>query len=132
MVIRDTARSRGLVLVVEENEGMREAIDNLLDVAGFSAIAYPSAEALLAGGRLGEGLCIISDFKLPAMSGLDLLTEVRARGGHPPLIMITAHDAPGLRKIAERKGAAAYLCKPFFGSALLAAIEGVARSPRRT
>jgi FixJ family two-component response regulator len=120
------------VLVVDDDVGMREAIESLLEIAGFETATYASAEALLAGDAVDAAVCIVSDFKLPVMSGLDLLTELRARGGQPPVIVITAHDAPGLREIAERKGAAAYLCKPFAGSALLAAIESVARSPGRT
>ena len=121
----------GRVLVVDDDDGMREAIESLLDAAGFDTASYASAEALLAGGALDDALCIISDLKLPAMSGLELLTELRARGGLLPVIVITAHDAPGVRDEAERKGAAAYLSKPFPGSALLAAIEGVTSSPRR-
>ena len=120
------------VLVVDDDVGMREAIESLLDAAGFETATYASAEALLAGDPVDSAICVISDFKLPTMSGLDLLTELRARGGQPPVIVITAHDAPGLREIAERKGAAAYLCKPFAGRALLAAIESVAHSPGRT
>ena len=120
------------VLVVDDDIGMREAIESLLQVAGFETATYASAEALLTSGALDGALCIISDLKLPAMSGLELLTELSARGGQPPVIMITAHDAPGVRDDAERRGAAAYLSKPFLGSALLAAIEGVATSPRRS
>ena len=119
------------VLVVDDDEGMREAIESLLGAAGFDFASYASAEALLTSGSLDGALCIISDLKLPAMSGLELLTELRARGGQPPVILITAHDAPGVRDDAERRGAAAYLSKPFLGSALLAAIEGVSGSPSR-
>jgi CheY-like chemotaxis protein len=61
---------------------------------------------------------------------VELLTELRARGGWPPVIVITAHDAPGVRSDAERHGAAAYLAKPFLGSALLGAIENVVGSAR--
>ena len=120
------------VLVVDDDIGMREGIESLLEAAGFETATYASGEALLAGDAIDSAVCIISDFKLPAMSGLDLLSELRARGGQPPVIVITAHDAPGLREIAERKGAAAYFSKPFAGSVLLAAIESVARSPGRT
>jgi FixJ family two-component response regulator len=120
----------GRVLVVEDDDGMREAIETLLDAAGFETSAFASAEALLAGGAVEGARCVISDIKLPAMSGLELLTALRACGGWPPVIMITAHDAPSVRFEAERLGAAAYLAKPFIGSALLAAIEGVATPAR--
>ena len=111
------------VLVVDDDEGMREAIESLLAAAGFETAMYASAEALLAGGAIEGAVCVISDLKLPAMSGFELLAELRTRGNPPPVIVITAHDAPGMSKEAVRLGAAAYLAKPFPGSALLAAIE---------
>ena len=68
------AMGRGrIVIVVEDDEGMREAIESLLDVAGFATVAYGSAEALLAGGEVAGALCVVSDLKLPAMSGLELV-----------------------------------------------------------
>jgi len=111
------------VLVVEDDQSMREAIERLLGAAGFEPIAYASAEAALAGSAGSEAICIISDLKLPVMSGLELLAELRARGHHQPLILITAYDAPGLGEDAMRHGAAAYLVKPFHGTALLAAVR---------
>lgn len=101
---------------------MRQAIERLLGTAGFETAAFASAEALLARG-VDDALCIISDVKLPAMSGLDLLTELHARGTGPRVIVITAHDEPGVRDEAVRRGAVAYLAKPFLGTALLAAIK---------
>ncbi len=102
---------------------MREAIKCLLDAAGVECAAYASAESMLASGR-GEGAaCVVSDLRLPAMSGLDLLAELRARAGGPPFILITAHDAPGLGKEAMRRGAAAYLAKPFRGTVLLDVVK---------
>ena len=122
------SHSNGLVLVVEDDDSMREAIARLLQAADFEAVAYASAEALLAAGAdVGAGAaCVISDFKLPAMSGLDLLSELRTRGGWPPVILITAHDSASMRDEARRRGAAAYLAKPFQGHALLAAIRNAA------
>jgi len=113
------------VLVVEDDDGLREAIEVLLDAAGIKTACYASAEALLAAHAFADALCIISDIKLPEMSGFELLAELRARGNSPPVIVITAHDAPGVRADAARYGAAAYLAKPFLGTALLAAISNV-------
>ena len=117
------ARSR--VLVVEDDGSMREAIERLLAAAGFEAVAYVSAESLLADDAAHDRGCVISDLRLPGMSGLDLLAELRARGWRAPLILITAYDAPGLNDEALRRGAAAYLVKPFHGTALLAAVRAV-------
>jgi FixJ family two-component response regulator len=130
MVIRDHAHSRGLVLVVEDNEGMREAIDKLLDAAGFSAIAYSSAEDLVTDGRVDEAVCVISDVRLPATSGFDLLTQLHARGAGLPVILISAKDTTAKRTKAMSSGAAAYLAKPFPGTELIAAIERIMESTR--
>jgi len=115
--------THGKVIVVEDDVSMREALGRLLGAAGLDYTAYASAEALLASGAVDGAGCVVCDLKLPAMSGLDLLAAMRARGGRPGFILITAHDAPGLREEAERQGAAAYLIKPFHGAALLAAIN---------
>ena len=111
------------VLVVEDDEGMREAIESLLDAAGIVSASYASAEALLDSGAIGSAACVITDLKLPAMSGLQLLDALNHRGPHPPVILITAHDSPTVRSEAASRGAAAFLAKPFLGSALLAAID---------
>jgi two-component system response regulator FixJ len=110
------------VLVVEDDASLRDALERLLDAAGFEAGSYGSAEALLANGGAADADCVVSDLKLPARSGLELLDEMRARGWRSPLILITAHDAPNLRAEAEHHGVAACLLKPFRGTALLAAI----------
>lgn len=125
MVIRDDAHSRGLVLVVEDNDGMRQAIDQLLDAAGFSSVAYSSAENLFADKRLDDAVCIISDIKLPIGSGFDLLTQLHAHGAQPPVILISAKDTIAIAHEAKRFGAAAYLAKPFPGNKLIAAVERV-------
>ncbi len=95
-----------------------EALVRWLDAARLESASYASAEALLEAAAREGAACVASDLKLPAMSGLELLAELRARGGWPPFILVTAHDAPGLREEAARRGAAAYLVKPFLGRTL--------------
>jgi len=111
--------------VVDDDQSMREAIESLLDAAGIANTGYASAEALLAIGAIDDALCVISDIKLPAMSGIALLDTLRERSPKLPVILITAHDARGVRDSAIHHGAAAYLPKPFSGRALLDAIERV-------
>ena len=116
---------RKIVLVVDDDESMREAIHELLSATGFTNITYASAEELLAGGRIDEAFCLVSDFRLPSMSGLELLSELRRQGSQLPAIVITAHDTPGLSQEAALQGAVAYLVKPFSGRALLTALESL-------
>jgi FixJ family two-component response regulator len=118
------------VFVVEDDDGMREAIETLLGAAGIESATYASAEALLGADGIDGATCVISDLKLPVMSGLELLTALRVRGVLPPFILVTAHDSPGVRSEAERLGVAAYLPKPFSGSELLAAIESASARPK--
>jgi DNA-binding response OmpR family regulator len=113
------------VLVVEDDDSMRQAIERILNASGIATAGYASAEELLAVGPVEGDKCIVSDLKLPKMSGFELLAELRARGEAQPLILITAHDSRKIRKQAEQNGVAAYLAKPFHGHALVAAVRAV-------
>ena len=118
------------VVVVEDDDSGREATARLLDAAGFSVVAFESAETLLADTSWLESGCIVSDWKLPALSGLDLLSSLRERGVTMPLILVTAHDSPRVRDEAMRCGAAAYLAKPFHAVELLDAVRTAIASYR--
>jgi two-component system response regulator FixJ len=111
------------VLVVDDDDSMREAIARLLGAAGYAHGSFASAEDFLASGAAEGAACVVSDLRLPRMSGLALLAGLRARGASVPLILITGHDRPGLREDALRAGAAAYLAKPFPGTVLLDAVK---------
>jgi FixJ family two-component response regulator len=115
-----------VVIVVDDDQGMREAIESLLIAAGFGAVVYASAEAMLAAGVGPNTLCVITDVHLPGMSGLELIGELRARGCQQKVIVITGYDSPAGSKEAERLGAAAYFAKPFAASALLGVINELA------
>ena len=122
-----TAATPRRVLVVEDDESLRGALERLLGLAGFSVVAYASAEAVMAGGLAEGAACVVCDLRLPGMSGLELLAALSARGCRAPLVLITAFDESGLAEKAKRLGAAGYLLKPFHGTTLLdlvrAAIE---------
>lgn len=111
------------VLVVEDDDSMRQALERFLRAAGFECVTFSSADALLARGVDQDLVCVISDLRLPGMSGLELLGALHERNQTTPFILVTAHDAPGLREKAMLCGAAAYLAKPFRGTALLEAIK---------
>ncbi len=116
------------VLVVEDDDSMRASIDILLSLSGYRTLLFASAEAVLAEEAITRPLCVISDLNLPAMSGLDLMIELRRRGWPTPVIIITAFDSPASRKEAMRRGAVAYMSKPFQSSDLLTAIHDIPAS----
>jgi len=113
------------VLVVEDDDSLRTAVARLLRVAGFECTAYVSAEDLLADSAREDVVCVVSDLKLPGMSGLELLPELRMRGELSPFILITAYDEPGLSEKAARCGVTGYLVKPFSGTELLNVIKAL-------
>jgi FixJ family two-component response regulator len=113
----------GRVLLVEDDDSVRKSMVRLLNSLGVSTASYESAEALLAVGLGAGDTCVVSDLKLPGISGLQLLAELRQRGCLQPVILMTAYDSSTIRKVAEYYDVAAYLPKPLSGATLLAAIR---------
>ena len=110
------------IVVVEDDPGMKRAIERLLRAAGFQPVAFTSAEELLQTKAADSAACLVLDIHLPGLSGLELgrlmMTSARAK----PLIFITGQEELSLRDEAERLGCA-YFRKPFEGKALLEAIR---------
>ena len=120
------------VYLVDDNDGFRESTAWLLETAGFGVDAYPSATEFLddyAQRRHAGGECLVSDIRMPGMSGLQLQEELRRRGIPLPLVFVTAHGDVPLAVEAMRKGAADFIEKPFRDEALLDAVK-VACTPR--
>jgi two-component system, LuxR family, response regulator FixJ len=117
------------ISVIDDDDNTRKGIQRLLDAAGFDSVGYASAEEMLADGACEDVVCVVSDQKMPGISGLELLAELHARGRRSPFILITGHDSPRLRVEAHRRGAA-YLAKPFVGPDLLDAIKATLNSTK--
>jgi FixJ family two-component response regulator len=111
----------GKVLVVDDDASMLTAMRRLLGAAGLPCAGYESAEELLANETCEGAACVVSDLRMPGISGLTLLATLRSREVATPFILITAHDSPRVRAEAAASGAL-YLAKPFLGSELLDAI----------
>jgi two-component system response regulator FixJ len=110
---------------------MRESIVELLEDAGYTVQAYSRAEELLARGASLEGVCVVSDVRMPGMDGLTLLRRLRARGSSIPLMLITGHGDVSMAVAAMKAGAVDFLEKPFVADTLLAAVEAVERQRSR-
>jgi FixJ family two-component response regulator len=113
--------SQGVIAVVEDDFGMREALTRMLKAAGFEARGYASAEDFLETESPRAG-CLVVDIHLPGASGIDLQRRLSEDGQDRPVIFITAHDTATLRREAEEIGAVAFLAKPFEGRQLLEAV----------
>jgi FixJ family two-component response regulator len=111
------------VILVEDDEGLRAALQRLLRAWGFETRAYASAEEALADPALDCPDCLVVDLHLPAMSGLDLIDRLRERGLTAPAVVISAQDEARMRQETRRRGIAHFLPKPFLGSALVRKID---------
>jgi len=112
-----------VVHVIDDDEAMRESLAFLLDTAGFTAKTYESAvEFLEQIEALPEG-CIVTDVRMPELSGLDLVRRLNALGLKHPVIVITGHGDVPLAVEAMKAGVVDFLEKPFNDETLLAAIR---------
>ena len=114
-------RTAKMVAVVEDDESYRVALQRLLKSAGFSVLAFASAEDFLNSGQRHETGCLIADIRMPGMSGLDLQARLNSEQCPIPTIFITAHGDEKMRMQAMRGGAVKFLAKPFDGAILLEA-----------
>jgi len=108
-----------VVILVEDDEGLRTALLRVLRASGFKALAYDSAQAMLADAQAEAADCLVVDIHLPAMSGLELVDRLRGRGLTAPAVAISAHDEAGVREAVRRRGIERFLGKPFLGSTLV-------------
>ena len=112
-----------MVVVVDDEESVRKAVERLLRAAGLTVSSYASAEDFLKSGQLNATGCLVADIRMPGMSGLDLLAEMNRQHLSIPTILITAHGDENLRMQAMRAGAVKFLPKPLDGATLLASVQ---------
>ena len=117
-----------MVAVIEDDESYRTAVQRLLKSAGLSVQSFDSAEAFLNSGRQYETGCLITDIRMPGMSGLELQSKLNADRCPIPTIFITAHGDEKMRMQAMRGGAVEFLTKPFNGEALLESVRVALKS----
>jgi two-component system response regulator FixJ len=116
------------IAVVDDDDAVRDSLEALLIAEGFEVAAFASATAFL-DADLCAG-CVITDVRMPEMSGLELLAALSRRADAPPVIMITGHGDVPLAVRAMRLGAADFIEKPFDPDVLLARLHDTLRTAR--
>jgi len=112
-----------LVAIVDDDELMRGALRGLLKEAGLPARAFASAEEFLDSGAQHLSSCLITDIRMPGLSGLDLQARLNAEHIRIPIIFMTAHSDERIRMQALRSGAVEFLAKPFDDDVLLETVR---------
>jgi FixJ family two-component response regulator len=108
-----------LVAIVDDDELVRVSLQGLMKAAGFTSLAFESAEKFLNSGEQERTGCLIVDIRMPGMSGLDLQARLNNEHLRIPIIFITAQGDEKLRMQALRAGAVEFLTKPFDDEILL-------------
>ena len=115
-----------LVSVIDDDESVRESLEDLLNELGCVAKTFSSGPEFLASGWVDQSQCLIVDISMPGMSGPDLYQELIKRRLKIPTIFITAHES-AMRPRLLQKGAVECLAKPFSDTALLNALKAALR-----
>src|SRR6266849_5116990 len=117
-----------LVAIVDDDDLMRGAVQGLLKAVGCPAQAFASSEEFLQSGQQHQTACLITDIRMPGMSGLDLQAKLNADRCRIPTIFITAHGDAQMRLQALRAGAVEFLAKPFDDEALVVSVRAALES----
>jgi two-component system response regulator FixJ len=112
-----------IVHVIDDDPVVCSSIRLFLATEGIESRTYSSAQQFLAAIGHDERGCVITDVRLPAMSGVDLLAQVQARGLNLPVILITGQGDIPLAVDAMKKGAADFMEKPVNDALLLASVR---------
>lgn len=117
-----------MVAVIDDDESYRIAVERLLRSAGFAVQSFGSAEAFLDSEERRNTRCLITDIRMPGISGLELQMKLNVDECSIPTIFITAHGDERMRLQAMRSGAVKFLTKPFDGETLLDAVQSALKS----
>jgi two-component system, LuxR family, response regulator FixJ len=111
------------VHVIDDDEALRDSIRMFLANEGMEVRTYASADAFLTAFDSAAEGCVVTDVRMPGMSGMDLLAEIGRLGLTLPVIVVTGHADVPLAVRAMKKGAVDLLEKPFQGEDLIDAVR---------
>ncbi|MFV0622598.1 sigma-54-dependent transcriptional regulator [Sphingomonas sp. ac-8] len=118
----------GLVALVEDDADLRASIAQVLDLAGYDVRTFAAAEPALPAITAEFAGVVVSDVRMPRMSGIELFHQLRARDAMLPVILMTGHGDVDMAVDALKHGAWDFLTKPFDPDALVAAVGRAASS----
>lgn len=120
---RGTDADRALVLIVDDDERVRLAIQELLQSVGLEAACFASTQELLESEVYERPGCLVLDVRLPGLSGLDFQRYLNSSGKTKPIVFLTGHADVPMTVQAMKAGAVDFLTKPFREQTLLDAIK---------
>ena len=118
----DAKANRPLVLVVDDDEEVRSALQELMESVGLDAVGFASPRELLDSELPDRPGCLVLDVRMPGASGLDLQQQLAAKGNLKPIIFLTGHGDIPMTVQAMKAGAIDFLTKPVRDQTLLDAV----------
>ncbi len=118
-----TMQPEPVIYVIDDDETVRHSLEFLLKSSGITVRGFESAKAFLEILPEVEGGCVITDVRMPGMTGIDLLRHLHATKAGLPVIVITGHGDIALAVEAMKIGAFDFLEKPFDDELLIAAVR---------
>jgi FixJ family two-component response regulator len=112
-----------LISIVDDDDAVRNSLDDLIRSIGFGTQGFSSADAFLSSNQARDTACLILDVRMPGMNGIDLQRQIVAANWRIPIIFITSHADDDARARALKAGAVAFLYKPFREEELLDALD---------
>ena len=112
-----------LISIVDDDEPIREAINELVSSLGYLSVKFASAEEFLNSDRLNDTTCLITDVRMPGLSGIELQCRLIDQGRTMPVIFITALIDERTRARALSAGAIGFLSKPFHEASLIKCLD---------
>jgi FixJ family two-component response regulator len=112
------------VVVVDDDAAVRAALKFVLEVEGFNVQLYDGSQAVLTAANLPKRGCLVIDYRMPTIDGIELVAELRRRNVTLPAILISARVTRALRDLAGRAGLTCVLEKPLTDAALVESIRG--------
>ena len=122
MITRSAGAERPLVLIVDDDEDVRTALQELMLSVGLDAMCFASPRELLESEVPDRPGCLVLDVRMPGASGLDLQHQLAAKGNLKPIIFLTGHGDIPMSVQAMKAGAVDFLTKPFRDQTLLDAV----------
>jgi len=112
-----------MIAIVDDDASVREATKSLVRSLGYEAATFCSAEEFLGSAQLNTAACLITDVRMPGMSGVELQDRLIAEGHCLPTVFISAFSDERVKQKVLESGALGYLRKPFDESRLIACID---------
>lgn len=117
------------VIIVDDDPAVRASLKFSFELEGFAVEIFADADGFAAGGTVDEDQCLVIDYRLPGINGLEMLAGLRSRGCRAPAIIITSHPGRKLRDQIAAAGAT-LIEKPLLCDALTATVRSLLQPGR--